>query len=388
MRLLPLLSCAIITSVIAFTALPAAAQMGGPAAVGVMNPVRTPITESSQFVGRIQATNKVDIVARVTGFMAERLFTEGGEVEKGALLYRLERAPFEADVAAKKATVAQMQALLHNAQLTLGRAQSLLNTPAGQRSTVDDGQANAASYAAQLAAAQAQLQASQINLDYTEIRAPVAGKIGRSAFTTGNVVGPNSGPITTLVSQDPMYVIFPISVRSALELRKKYAADGGFSAVQVHVKLSDGTDYGPVGHVDYIDPTVAAATDTVNMRAVIPNPLRAGAKPNEPGNRDLIDGAFVTVSVQGITPVMALTLPRGAVLSDQQGYFVYVVNAENKAEIRRVELGQSSPNLAIIQSGVTEADNVITEGLQRVRPNAPVNASPAGAAAPAVPAKG
>ncbi len=359
-------------------AVPAFAQQGGPPSVGVLKPTVKPITESSNFVGRVQATNKVDIVARVTGFMAERFFVEGGEVEKGALLYRLERAPFEADLAAKQATVAQIQALLRNAQITLGRAQSLLNGPAGQRSTVDDAQAQVASYQAQLAAAQAQAQTSQINLDYTEIHAPVSGKIGRTAFTPGNVVTPASGPITSLVSQDPMWITFPISVRSALELRNRYADQGGFVAVQVHVKLSDGTDYAPVGKVDYLDPSVASATDTVTMRAIIPNPLRPGAKPNEPGNRDLIDGSFVTVSVQGIQPVMALTLPRSAVLTDQQGNFVYVVDADNKAQVRRIKLGQSTPDLAVIASGVTDADLVITEGLQRVRAGAPVMAGPAG----------
>jgi membrane fusion protein (multidrug efflux system) len=375
MRRIPALALTAFT----LAALPAAAQTGGPPAVSVLHPTRKPITESSQFVGRIQAIDKVDIVARVTGFVAERLFVEGGEVEKGALLYRLERGPFAADVAAKQANIQQISALLRNAQIVLGRAQSLLNGPAGQRSTVDDAQAQVSSLTAQLAAAQAQLQSSQINLDYTEIHAPVAGKIGRSALPVGNVVTPSSGPITSLVSQDPMYVTFPISVRSALELRNRYATQGGFAAVQVKVKLSDGTDYAQIGRVDYIDPSVTAATDTVTMRAVVPNPLRAGAKPNEPGNRDLLDGSFVTVSVQGVQPVLALTLPRSTILSDQQGNFVYVVNAENRAEIRRVTLGQTTPAQAVIASGVTEEDTVIAEGLQRVRPGAPVNAAPVGA---------
>jgi membrane fusion protein (multidrug efflux system) len=384
MRLLPMLTFALI----GLAALPAAAQFGGPPVVGVVTAARRPITESSQFVGRVQATDTVDIIARVTGFVAERDFTEGAEVEKGALLYRLERAPFEADLATKQAAVAQTSALLRNANITLGRAQSLLGTPAGQRSAVDDAQAAQASLTAQVQAAQAQLKASQINLDYTEIRAPVSGKIGRSAFAVGNVVGPASGPMTSLVSQDPMYVTFPISVRTALTLRNRYANEGGWSAVQVRIKLPDGSDYAPVGHIDYMAPTVAASTDTVAMRAVIANPLRPGAKANEPGNRDLIDGAFVTVAVEGIQPVMALTLPRSAVLSDQQGDFVYVVDSQSKAEIRRVQLGQPTPAMAVILSGLTEGDTVIAEGLQRVRPGALVKPSPAAAQSPGQPTKG
>lgn len=365
-------------------ALPVAAQMpGGPAAVGTITAARRPVTESSSFVGRVQATDTVAINARVTGFVAERLFTEGAEVEKGQLLYRLERAPFEADLLAKQAAVQQNQALLRNATIALNRAQSLLNTPAGQRSTVDDATANQASQQAQLLAAQAQLQASQINLDYTEIHSPVAGKIGRSAFAVGNVVSPTSGPLVSVVSQDPMYVLFPISVRAAVDLRNRYAGQGGFSAVHVKLRLPDGSEYGQIGHIDYMDPSVAANTDTVALRAVFPNPLRPGAKPNEPGNRDLIDGAFVSVMVEGVQPIQALAVPRAAVLSDQQGNFVYVVDADGKAQVRRVVLGQTTPDSAVIASGLAEGENVIVDGIQRVRPGGPVKPTPA-----AAPAKG
>eukprot|EP01037_Dinobryon_pediforme_P005796 gene5796-5859_t len=319
---------------------------GGPPAVGVVTAAKRPVVETSNFVGRVQAVDKVDIVARVTAFIAERNFNEGAEVEKGALLYRLERAPFEADVLAKQAAVQQNMALLRNATITLNRAQSLLNTPAGQRSTVDDRQASEASQAAQLLAAQAQLKASQISLDYTEIRAPFAGKISRSAVSIGNVVSPTSGALTTVVSQDPMYVVFPTALRAALDLRNRYADKGGFSAVVVRIALPDGHQYGIAGKLDYVDPSVQLNTDTVNLRAVFPNPLRAGAKAGDPGNRELVDGSFVTVVLEGVQPVEALSVPRAAVLSDQQGNFVYIVDGEKKAQVRRIQLGQSTPDTA------------------------------------------
>ncbi len=370
------------------SAAPAWAQFGpgGPPAVGVVTVAKQSITESDSYVGRIQAVDKVDIVARVTAFVAERDFTEGGEVDKGALLYRLERGPFEADLQAKQATVQQNAALLRNATITLGRAQSLLNTPAGQRSTVDDGEANRASQAAQLLAAQAQLKASQINLDYTEIRAPFAGKVARSNVSIGNVVSPSSGALTTVVSQDPMYVLFPVAERAAIELRNRYADKGGFSAVVVRLRLPDGTLYPLAGRVDYVDPSVAQGTDTVTLRAVIANPLRTGAKPGDPGSRPLVDGAFVTVALEGANPVQVLAVPRAAVLSDQQGNFVYIVDAEKKAQIRRVRLGQSTPETAVILSGLAEGDTVISDGLQRVRPGAVVNPAPAGPAPGSAPA--
>ncbi len=370
-------------------AAPAFAQLGPggpPPAVGVVTVAEQPLTESSSFVGRVQATDKVALVARVTAFIEERDFVEGAEVAKGDLLYRLERGPFEADLQSKQAAVAQDQAQLRNATITLNRAQTLLNTPAGQRSTVDDALANQASLAAQLLGAQAQVNASQINLNYTEIRAPVSGKISRATLTVGNVVTPSSGPLATIVSQDPMYVLFPISVRSALELRTRYADKGGFSAVVIRLVLPDGTQYAQAGKLDYVDPSVAADTDTVTLRGTIPNPLRPGAKPGDVGNRDLADGEFVTVLVEGAAPVQALGIPRSAVLSDQQGSYVYVVGANNMVEQRRVQLGQSSAETAVIASGLKLGETVIADGVQRVRPGiqvnpAPIRPTPAAAAA-------
>ncbi len=362
-------------------ALPAAAQFGppGPPSVGTVTVQRKPVTETSEFIGRVQATDRVDIVARVTAFLQERLFTEGSEVRQGDLLYRLERPPFEADLHAKQATVAQMSALLRNATITLNRAQSLLNTPAGQRSTVDDDLAQQASYAAQLQAAVAQAQSSQINLDYTEIRAPIGGKISRTTVTAGNVVGLTTGPLTTIVSQDPMYVTFPVPVRAWLELRNSFEARGGIEAAVVRLRLPDGTLYGQPGRLDYADPIVAQNTDTITLRGRIPNPLRPGAKPSDLGSRNLTDGEFVTVLVEGAEPLLALAIPRSAVLSDQQGSYVYVVDADKKAQQRRIRLGQSTPSMAVVMEGLAEGDQVIADGIQRVRPGVVVNPAPVGA---------
>jgi len=367
----------IVVAVVGF-AMPAYAQFGpgGPPAVGVLPAKTRAVTQTEDFVGRVQATDKVDLVARVTAFIEERAFIEGAEVQQGDVLYRLERGPFEADLQSKQAAVAQAQALLRNASITLNRAQTLLNTPAGQRSTVDDALANQANYAAQLMGNQAQVQASQINLDYTIIRAPITGKITRTALTVGNVVTPASGPLATIVSQDPMYVLFPIALRTALDLRNRYADKGGFSAVTVHLRLPDGRSFAQTGKLDYVDPSVALNTDTLTLRATIANPLRPGAKVGDPGNRDLIDGEFVSVVLEGVDPIMALAIPRSAVLSDQQGNFVYVVDAEKKVSIRRVQLGQSTAAMAVITGGLQEGENVVVEGLQRVRPGIVVNPGP------------
>lgn len=345
--------------------------------MGIVRAQQTAITETSEFVGRVQAIDRVSLTARVTAFLEQRLFTEGSEVKQGDLLYRLERGPFEAAVQQQEAAVADASARLANANIQLARAQSLLATPAGQRSNVDDAVANQRSLAAQVLSAQAQLRQAQINLGYTEIRAPVAGKISRTSITVGNVVSPSTGPLATIVSQDPMYVTFPVSSRVQAELERRYAGKGGMSAVVVKLRLPDGSMYDQDGKVDYIEPTVSATTDTILMRARIGNPIRRAGGPGEPVERTLVDGAFVTVLVEGAEPVTALGIPRSAVLSDQQGDYVYVVDPGNKVEQRRIQLGQSTPMTAIVAGGLKEGEMVVTDGIQRVRPGMVVSPGPA-----------
>jgi membrane fusion protein, multidrug efflux system len=349
----------------------------GPPAVGVVRAERQQMTQTDEFIGRIQAVGRVALVARVSAFLEQRLFVEGAEVKKGDLLYRLEQPPFQAQVQASQATVEQLQAQHHNAELTLWRAQTLLKTPAGQQSSVDAALASERALAAQIAGAQAQLRQSEINLGYTEIRAPIDGKISRTEITEGNVVSPTSGTLATLVSQDPMYVLFSIAQRTGLDLRNRYAKKGGFSAVVIKLRLPDGRIYGQDGALDYGSPTVSENTDTFTVRGVIANPVFPGMKAGMPGSRELTDGEFVTVILEGVQPILVLAVPRAVVLSDQQGDFVYVVDAQNKAQRRRVQLGQSTPSTAVVTSGLKEGELVISEGLQRVRPGDPVSPGPA-----------
>jgi membrane fusion protein (multidrug efflux system) len=252
-----------------------------------------------------------------------------------------------------------------------------LKTVAGQQSTVDSALASERALAAQIDGAQAQLQTAEINLGYTEIRAPIDGRITSTAVTEGNVVSLTSGTLANIVSQDPMYVIFSISLRAGLDLRTRYAKSGGFGAVVIKLRLPDGRVYGQDGKVDYASPTVAENTDTITLRGVIPNPVFPGMNAGQPGSRELPDGEFVSVLLEGVQPILVLGIPRAAVLSDQQGDYIYVVDAQNKAQIRRVQLGQSTPTTAVVTNGLTEGELVISEGLQRVRPGEPVTAGPA-----------
>jgi membrane fusion protein (multidrug efflux system) len=349
----------------------------GPPAVGVVRAERQQITQTDEFIGRIQAVGRVALVARVSAFLEKREFVEGAEVKQGDLLYLLEQPPFKAQVDADTANVAQLEAQHVYAEQQLARGRSLLSSPAGQQQVVDQDVANERSLAAQIATAVAQLQQAQINLNYTEIRAPIDGKITTTAVTEGNVVSPTSGTLANLVSQDPMYVSFPIATRSAVELRDRYAQKGGFGAVVIKLRLLTGILYGPEGHLDYVSPIVDQTTDTITLRGLIPNPLLPGRKAGDPGSRELADGEFVTVLLEGVQPIRVLTIPRAAVLSDQQGDYVLVVDAQNKAQERRIQLGQSTPSMAVVTSGLTEGELVISQGVQRVRPGEPVSPSPA-----------
>ena len=364
--LAPLLGLALLA------ATPAQAQFGpqGPPAVGIQEAARRPVTESTDFVGRVESPEKVDIVARITGYLQERLFQEGQEVRRGEPLYRIERSTFEAELARAQANVASAEAELANARVTLSRAQELTRTGAGTRVALDNAVAQERTANAQLLAARAAARSAEVNLSYTEIASPIDGKIGRTVVTVGNVVSPQSGTLATIVSQDPMRVSFPVSQRQALELRDRYASRGGAEAVRIRFRTADGRNYPETGRIEFIDNQINRATDSILIRARVPNPRREG------GDRALIDGQFVTVAVEGVEPVLAITIPRAAVLQDQQGSYAFIVDAENKAQRRNLRLGRNTPQVAVVEEGLNPGDRVIVEGIQRVRPGQEVNAAP------------
>jgi len=338
-----------------------------PPAVGVVEVSGRPVNESFEFMGRVEAVDRVDVVARVVAFIDEQLFREGAEVNKGDLLYRLERAPFEASLAASQATIAQAEAQLTNARADLARARQLRERGSGTEVAEENALAAERTAAAQLQAAQAQARLAEINLGYTEIRAPISGRIGRSAASVGNVVGPSSGTLATIVSQDPMYVTFPVSMRTAVDLRTRYAPKAGLEAVTVELRLPDDRIYEHEGKLDFVDVTVAQGTDTITLRGTIPNPVLPGSEVGDARARELTDGQFASVILEAVEPVQQLVVPREAVLSDQRGDFVYVVGTENKAERRSVQLGVSVAADVVVKEGLKEGERVVLEGIQRVR---------------------
>ncbi|MGK7865053.1 efflux RND transporter periplasmic adaptor subunit [Falsiroseomonas sp. E2-1-a4] len=359
---------------------PAQAQFGpqGPPAVGVVAVERRPVTERTEFVGRVEAQNRVDLRARITGFLQERTFREGQEVTEGQVLFRLERPPFEAEVARARAAVASAEAELQNANSALARARDLVRSQAGTQVRVEEATAAQRTAQANVLAAQAQLRVAEINLGYAEITAPFAGKIGRSTFSVGAVVGPTSEPLATVVSQDPMRISFPVNLRTGTELRDRYAGRGGADATRVRIRLVTGETYNQAGRIEFIDPQVDRNTDTVLVRALIPNPPRGPGHEGE-ADRALIDGMFVNVFVEGAEPVQAVVIPRSAVLQDQGGNYVWVLDAENRPARRPLTLGRSIADQVVVESGLEAGERVVVEGVQRVRPGQPVQPGPASA---------
>ncbi len=348
-----------------------------PPAVGVVTVERQPMTDSYEFNGRIQPINSVNIVARVTAWLDKQLFVEGTDVKKGDLLYTLEKPPFQAAVDRQKAAVAQAEAQFANADIEFRRAQQLVERSVGTQQRLDNAEASKRVAAAQLKAAQAQLETAQIDLDYTDIYSPIDGRIGRTSVTIGNLVSSASGTVTTVVSQDPIYAVFPVPTRRAIELRQQYGDKGGFDAVKIRLRLPDGKIYDQTGKLDFVNNAISENTDTLLIRAVIPNPVLASQTAGGVRLRELVADEFVTVLVESVEPRQVIAVPRVAILADQQGSYVYVVDQNNVARQRRVRIGQSTPETAGIVDGLKEGERVVVEGLQRARPDLPVAPAPA-----------
>jgi membrane fusion protein, multidrug efflux system len=351
----------------------AAATPAPPPAVSVMAVAQKDVTPTVDFVGRVVATDKVELRARVQGFLQKRLFTEGQDVKDGDLLFVIEQEPFQAAVTQAEADLASAEADAQNAKLQLGRAEELVKKQNIPVATRDERAATAAMANARIQERKASLQVAQINLTYTEIRAPHAGRIGLAKYSEGNLVGPDSGTIATIVSQDPIYVTFQVSQREILAAQRRMTAAGtDQSTLVVRLKLPDGSDYAEPGKVNFLDVQVNQGTDTATVRAVFPNPERL-----------LVDGAFVNVSVERAKPTPSLVIPQAAIQVDQAGPFALVVNAEKKVEVRRLTIGPASGADVTIEQGLKEGDLVIVEGIQKVRPGTLVEPTTVPMSAPA-----
>lgn len=338
------------------------AQQPAAVPVGTVVAERQPITRSVDFTGRVEAVERVDVRARVTGFLDKVLFKEGELVKQGQPLYQIEKDTFQAAETQARGALYQAQAKYQNAVAQRARIQELVKTNAATRAQLD--QQIAAEKAAQgdVVMATANLQTASINLGYTTITSPIAGEIGRTNVTVGNVVSPNSGTLAMIVSRDPMYVTFPVSERDFLNVQREEQKEA--AAFAVRIRFADGSIYPQTGRINFVDIKVDQTTDTVAVRATFPNPKGT-----------LIDGQLVRVAVSTGKPEEKVLVPQAALIVDQQGPYVFLVEG-GKAAVRRLRLGGQRGPDAIVEDGLKGGEQVIVQGMDILRPGAAVIATP------------
>lgn len=363
--ILALVAACLVTTSIAFET---QAQQGAPPpAVLVQAAESKPISAQSEFIGRAAAVDKVELRARVKGFLGARKFNDGDQVKKDQVLFTIEPEPYQAAVDQKIAQRDAAQAALTNAELALKRATELLRTNTGTQATADQRLSEQLQAKAQLEDAKAQLRDAEIQLSYTEIKSPIDGRVGRASVSPGNLVSPDSGVLATVVKEDPIRVLFPVTQRELLEARRSNSVGDPPS---VRVRLADGSLYQEKGKIDFIDVTVDAKTDGQIVRATFDNK-----------NGVLTDGQTVRVILEDSKVPSTIAIPQAAVAIDQAGSYVYVVNDKNVAEQRRIKTGVSRDGLTSVTEGLKVGEKVIIQGQQRVRPGMVVTPTVAPAAA-------
>lgn len=325
------------------------------------------INPPSDYIGHVEAIQAVDLRARVEGFLEQVNFKEGENVPSGKLLYAIEQAPYLAKVAADKAQVAQAEAELSRSAQHLKRLRSALSASVPAMD-LDDAVAAQLRAEAQIAMAQATLNRSLLDLSYTTIKAPISGRIGRTAYTRGNLVGQTSKPLARIVQMDPIRVVYSMSDNNlaAIQMALNDAVEGQPSPALVpQLRLANGTILDTDGRIDFVDNEMDPATGTIAIRAEFDNPKGL-----------LIPGQYVNVRVTLAQPKLLPVIPQAAVLVNQQGRYVLVVDRERIANVRPITIGQAVGAMWAVESGLRAGELVIVEGLQKVKPGEPVQTNP------------
>lgn len=336
-------------------------------------PLVREVQDYEDSTGRVTAQYSVELRARVTGYLDDIKFQDGADVEKGALLFVIDRKPFKAADDNAKALVAVRKASSAYRDAEFKRNQELIAKNAVSKSEFDQSAAAFEEAKAMVESSLAQAESAKLNLDFTEIHAPISGMLSNRKLDVGNLVVADQTLLTTIVSVDPVYVYFDVDERRMLRIQQevrdgriKLAADG---RLPMTVGLDNETGYPHAAMLDFIDNQLDPTTGTIRMRAVVPNPKPAV------GKRRFAPGMFARVRTPLGDPRSALLITEQAVGSDQGRKFVYVVDSEKKAQYRPVTLGRSERGLVVVESGLQAGDAVIVAGVQRVRPGIMVEAN-------------
>ena len=338
-----------------------------PPPVEVLSVREQPVIPRFEYVGRVEATDEFAVRPRVEGYIQARLFEEGSMVKAGELLYEIDPQPFVAALENRRAALANVRVALRVAERNYRRGTGLVGRGFISKVDMDELQKNFEQAQGSLDAAMADVEAAELNLSYTKIYAPFTGRIGRSSFPEGSLVGPASEPLATVLNMDPIFVLFEVPEDRALtvQMETERRRRTGQSPVQrdIRIELPDGSFYPHRGVIAFVDNQVNVNTGSLAVRARFPNP-----------NQLLVQGQFARVSVKVFTGKESIKplVPQSAVLEDMQGRYVFVVDDEDIARRRAVELGQREGELWAVEKGIKAGERVIVNGLQRVVVDRPV----------------
>ena len=327
-----------------------------PPEVEVTQVVTKSVRQWDEFTGRIAAVGAVDIRPRVSGYIDRIAFKEGDTVKAGDLLFVIDPRPYRATYDSAVAQLERARASARLAEAQYKRAESLVKTDAISIDTYDTRNAALGQTSADVHAAEAALATAKLNLDFTEVHSPIAGRVSRAQLTLGNLVQADQTVLTSVVSQDPVYVYFQPDEQSFLRYRElARKGERANSDNPVRVGLASETGFPHSGMMNFVNNQVDAATGTINVRATVPNP-----------DGVFVPGLYARVQLEGRAEYMAMLIDDKAIMTDQDRKYVYVLGPEDKARRKDVVLGSVHDGLRVVQSGLDANDKVIVAGLQKI----------------------
>jgi membrane fusion protein (multidrug efflux system) len=326
-----------------------------PKTVQTIKPEMKEIYYESTSAGRLDSKYTVDVLARINGWLKESYFKEGAKISKGQTLFLIEPDEYQIAVNNAAANVRQTQAAFVNAEKELVRAQELVKKDYVSKSYYDQALARRDTSRAALDAAKAQLENAKLNLSYTKVTSPIDGKIGKIIITQGNLVNTQSGPLARIVSIHPIFAYFTLKSSEYLQFKKADSSDD-FSNLEVKLQLADGTIYPETGKIEFVDNEVNETTGTLSLRATFEN-----------ADELLVPGDFVKVIVKATSPRTVMMIPQTAALDDTNGYYVWAIDADNKAVRKDIKVSNEIDKKWIVEDGLTEDDVIVGKGIQSIR---------------------
>lgn len=347
---------------------------GPPPIVSVAPPLQKSVIEWDEYTGRFDAVEAVDVRARISGYLNEVHFTDGQMVKEGDLLFSIDPRPFERALDQARAEYEQAKTRVSNAKLDVDRGKPLLKTNAISQKTQDDRENVLRDAEAATKITEARVKTAELELSFCRVTAPISGRMSRKLVTPGNFISGGGTPdgttvLTSIVTQDPIYIYFDVGEHDALKYRRlaaKGVKDAGDVGAAVGVALPDEDGFPHTGKLDFLENRLDASTGTLRARASLANP-----------NAMFSAGMFARVRLQGSEEYDGLLLPDQAIGTDQASRFVYVIDADNKAQRKSVKLGPLIGGLRLVREGIARDDKVVVNGIQKVRAGQPVSPKPA-----------